>query len=290
MTSLFYSKPKLCMHAGERGCFPDIEPILGCLMPWESKSGTLSQSYSETHLTRITFGYFEHEDCGKRSVAITTHPEGGDITFPVLFRGIRWLPSAEADARFGFDNPSAADGFQQMALFDVDGTMTGTPRAYDAPSVAGYTHGGIPWTAGSTATILPLSNPYLATTACYTVEGAYVCPGVELGLLSWRPGDTGGRNFGAMKLHRQSEVDDGRATFSTGISCAGCLPCKAGTVRHWQAKTNEHYNLTLFTSMPRTSTVGWFHHDPSDAIMLTIFQSQPFAIDVFLKSGPPWGG
>eukprot|EP01047_Picozoa_sp_COSAG01_P006191 COSAG01_NODE_222_length_21420_cov_30.616763_8_plen_357_part_00 len=96
--------------------------------------------------------------------------------------------------------------------------------------------------------------------------------------------DAGGRNFGAFKLHRHApSVADGRATFSTGPGCAGCQPCKTPLgVRNWQVKPNEYYNMTLFTSMPRTARLKWYHHGSNDAILLTIFMTQPFAIDVFL--------
>eukprot|EP01043_Picozoa_sp_COSAG02_P102492 COSAG02_NODE_38514_length_428_cov_0.784195_1_plen_125_part_10 len=125
------------MHAGERGCFPDIEPIAACLLPWESKSGTLAAAYSEAHFTSVIFGHFQRSDCGKSSVAITTHPQGGDVTFPHLFRGTRWLSSVDLNARFDFDSTAARDGFQHLGLIDVDGSLTGTVRSYDAPSVAG---------------------------------------------------------------------------------------------------------------------------------------------------------
>ena len=54
MTSLFTTRGqlKLCMHAGEPGCFPDIEPIVGCLMPFESKSA--EQGETDTGFRGVT--------------------------------------------------------------------------------------------------------------------------------------------------------------------------------------------------------------------------------------------
>ena len=73
-----------------------------------------------------------------------------------------------------------------------------------------------------------------------------------------------------------------RATYSTGTGCAGCTPCKTGTIRHWQMAPNDHYNLTLFTSMPKLNTLSWNHPISDDSVMLSIFLQQPFALDVFV--------
>ena len=45
---------------------------------------------------------------------------------------------------------------------------------------------------------------------------------------------------------------------------------------------NDHYNLTLFTSMPQLNTLSWAHTNTEESVLLSIFLQQPFAIDVFI--------
>eukprot|EP01049_Picozoa_sp_SAG25_P001431 SAG25_NODE_64_length_17680_cov_5.716398_1_plen_1172_part_00 len=84
ITHMFYTQPKLCMHGAPMpGCFPDVM-MLPCSAPYQAKDGTLASPYSETHFTRVTFGNFQ-----KPSVAITFNPTASDLTFPMLFRGVK---------------------------------------------------------------------------------------------------------------------------------------------------------------------------------------------------------
>ena len=169
--------------------------------------------------TNVTFGNFDRNDCGKRSLAIALAPGSTDINYPMMFTGIKWLKSAAMDARYALDgSTSGGDGLNQFALIDADGSLRDVRKPED-PFLSITYHDGTNSNEGKhqrawrsrAGALLPTTNPFLAKSTCEmtsTKGTAISCPTFPLSLFHWKPGAlTSSVSFGSMKLNR---VSDGR--------------------------------------------------------------------------------
>ena len=173
--------------------------------------------------TNVTFGNWDRNDCGKRSLAIALAPGSTDINYPIMFTGIKWLKSAAMDARYALDgSTSGGDGLNHVALIDADGSLRDVRKPKD-PFVSITLHDQTnsdqgkhqrAWRSRAGA-LLSTTNPFLAKSTCEmtsTKGTAISCPTFPVSLFSWRPGAVANdRSFGSMKLNR---VSDGRFVHS----------------------------------------------------------------------------
>ncbi|CAE7197210.1 unnamed protein product [Symbiodinium natans] len=264
---MVHRTPKFC-ELGKPGpaCRPPTLPIKLCVMPWESRLGSLGSRYSEAHWDGITFGHFAADDCGRPSVSFTYNPTNIDNSYPQLFSEVNWLPSVEASARMflgesdGF--PGELDGANQLTLTDVDGTLLSSSKP-----------------DGSLVTVY---NPALAEQSCTEFAGSYYsCPDLPLRYMTWEA--VGGPSHRVLSKFKAWRASDDRSTWSQGpMPQKGCIPDEADQDRNWKIRPNDMYNLTMFTSPPKHHRLFWFNDNADESIRLDIFLTQPFRLEVYV--------
>jgi hypothetical protein len=274
---------KLCESSSKLSvCRPPNRPVKECVMPWEHRLGTVGSRYSEAHWSAVTFGHFAERDCSQRSYAFGYNPTSIDANFPNAFSDVKFLPSAESSARLRLDKSSGSptnrvddckpggecDGLSNMLLIDKDGSLLGG----DGPSISG---------AGGTA--LPIEYGNLAHESCVGQAGVFACVSKRLRWLSWEaPGITNvqsGRQLGRFKAWR---AEGERASWSRGPYGDMCLPSDPEQIRTWTVLPGSEYNLTMFASPPANMRLRFFDDEPSSALRLAIFLTQPFRLDVYV--------
>eukprot|EP00930_Biecheleria_cincta_P023408 TRINITY_DN1691_c0_g3_i1.p1 TRINITY_DN1691_c0_g3~~TRINITY_DN1691_c0_g3_i1.p1 ORF type:complete len:2461 (+),score=365.35 TRINITY_DN1691_c0_g3_i1:773-7384(+) len=271
MTHIINSIGKLCETQGiPPVCRPPTTPAKPCVMPWEHRLGSLGSRYSEAHWANITFGHFKASDCGRSSVAFTYNPTGIDTSFPQIFSGVKWLPSAEESAKVFLGISTITHNRVTMSP-DYDGTNMAVATDLDGSLLGSSQAGG---------SLVTTYNPGLAKQACTEVPGFYNCPSLKLRYLKWEPvGEPENRVLSKFKVWRES---DSRSTWSTGPFNDGCIPDPPDLDRHWFISPGDFYNLTMFTTPPKHHRLYWFNDESSDSMRLDIFLTQPFRLEVYV--------
>ena len=150
-------------------------PVVGrCSLPWERRFGLPGVAAASLIVTNVTFGYFSTNDCGLQSTALAVNPSQVDWSPPVYLSSTTWT-SVDSDARMslgfidatstqctstGGGDANGCDSYRFALVFDVDGSVGGTPNS----------------------TVVSATNPALATGSCTDVSGwgGYYCAGLRL--------------------------------------------------------------------------------------------------------------
>jgi len=292
MTTQYTNRGKTCFIDGMYGeglpvCRPPTTPERECGLPWEKRYGLPNDGgFGELHVLRTTFAHFAVSDCSQRSAAFAWNPSSRDLVPPIFMRGIGWGPNVDEDAKFDLayrpelpgsesDCATGCDGLNQINIADLDGTaMT---RSIAAPT-SSYTSRGHTLLSRNVL----LANP---GSACmeHPAWGAIECPDLTYRQLVVEnmDFDRGMRKVGP--LHSTHLLmSENRTDHSWGPIDDSC-PMRFFFGQYYtQVQPGSAYHLEFAGSNPAITRITLHSSDPTDAVLVRFFYTQPLVLDVLI--------
>ena len=228
------------------------------------------------YIEGTTFAYFTASECGQQSAAITLNPSQTDFVPPFTLRNVSWDATVDYNARLYLGKtattaPECAqtcDSYDFAAVFDPDGSLTGVVNS----------------------TVLG-SNPTLAFASpkCTNVFewAGYACPGVRMRSMTLvgESHDSTARVMGTIRFIRYEDKNDRKKTrtyFAHGPYKDMCPDIMPSLTYQFLMAPGYEYEMATTVTMPDRARVQFWSNDPSEAIMVNLFQEKPLVVNVFV--------
>lgn len=280
-------------------CTRPMYIVRQCNTPLDKRSGNLgagdvnnldrtSVIHAEFVVRRVHFGDFENQDCDKRSQAISVNPSQPDLIPVMYFSKISWSRvGAIARMQLGdttYMNYEAAacrtstcDAIMNMKLYDQDGTTS---------------IGGNPVLMLSDLNIyspkLNLQGSIADGSCVYSTEtGSLDCTDLTLRhtVLEVAHSVDRSRRLGPLVVDKYGARNN--TFFSVGPFGESCTCQKHFARFDFEMEPgNIQYDVTPFGSMSSKSRVVYMSTDEDDHMLLRIFYTQPFGVNVEVDGNP----
>ena len=256
-------------------CSPPNTPTRLCGMPWESRYGLPSSSFSLFNVSTTTFAYWNASDCGLTSAAVAWNPSQVDHTPIINMRSITWT-NTDVNAHFLIKTTDASascegscDGRDQIGIRDEDGTAL-----------------GIAMTAGGVGNTLVSNNPLVtgSTPACefQSSWGAYACVNTVLRRMVFESEDIdrGTRRIGPVAINRQTFTN--LSYFAVGPIDDECPEKDHFSWFPFLVQPGFAHDIEPTGTTPAYVRITYLSQDPSEKMVVSVFYQQPSQLNLFV--------
>ena len=256
-------------------CSPPNTPTRLCGMPWESRYGLPSTSFSLFNVSTTTFAYWNASDCGLTSAAVAWNPTQLDHTPIMNFRTTTWT-SAEIDSRFSLESTSTSgdcgsycDGRDQIGMRDEDGSTLDIVLA-----------------AGSPGHTLVSNNPPVVgqSQQCQYITGwnAYACRDTVFRRMIFESEDIdrGSRRIGPVLINRQTTTN--YSYFSVGPMDDECPEQFHFSWFPFLVQPGYAHDIQSTGTTPQYVRMTYLSQDPTEKLVVSVFYEQPMQLELFM--------
>ena len=257
-------------------CSPPNTPTRPmCGMPWESRYGLPTTSFSLFNVSTTTFAFWNASDCGLTSAAVAWNPTQTDHTPVMNFRTTTWT-SAEVDARFSLRSTDVSgdcgdfcDGRDQLGIRDEDGTTLDIVLA-----------------AGSPGHTLVSNNPPLVggPQQCDFISSwnAYVCHDTVYRRMIFESEDIDRttRRIGPVLINRQTSTN--YSYFAVGPFDDECPIRDHFSWFPFLVQPGYAHDIESTGTTPQYVRLTYLSEDPSEKVLVSVFYEQPMQLNLFV--------
>eukprot|EP01138_Halocafeteria_seosinensis_P003625 gb/GECG01003704.1/.p1 GENE.gb/GECG01003704.1/~~gb/GECG01003704.1/.p1 ORF type:complete len:3814 (+),score=427.70 gb/GECG01003704.1/:1-11442(+) len=275
VNSQYTGKAKTCHASPEFSCDLDPPNTPGklCSLPWELRYGVPETFDATVNIDNVTFGDFQQDDCGLKSVAVAHNPSQIDFAPKVRMSRIRWNNVEEA-AKFSFGSSMCTgkkcQGFWYILFHDVDGTMHGSAGGtliYNNP---------------------PLSLPSPDCTAMTDWIGIW-CPMKKFEPMLFAPDTRTNDALSPLLASHFNEIDfnnpedDDRIYSAQGDFKDMCAIDKLKNWIRFAVITGEEHHVQLFNTQPAQMQFTFQSRDPNERVLIKLFLQKPNTMEIYFN-------